>query len=586
MALRVCLVTPFTWSQRHEVNEHVAGAAEALRSRGHEVAILAPSNRSADLAEGRRKLRRAQEGEPLDGLVVLGPAIPVATRNRLSVPVAVRANLRLALARGAFDIVHVHEPAVPGISYLAAREASAITVATFHSNERLGYPPGTARRERLLARLDAVTAVASSTKDAVESRFPADVGLVAAGVDTVLFTPGPGRQRFVVEADGRSAPLVRAAVRALGALPGYELVVVRTAGATRRPDVPRSLRRRVSTTAAASPAARAEALRGATGFVAGADEGSRLALEAMASGVPLVAPPARLDQPELIGAAMERLATDPGFREREAAAARRASEAVSLERLGSDLDRLYGRLLGGRRRPPAAEPLADRPWIHADLHMHTEHSHDCTVPVAELLSHAESIGLGAIAVTDHNVFRGAAEAVDLARGRALTVIPGEEVKTADQGEVIGLFLREEIPRGMSMAETIAAIREQGGLVYLPHPFDRLHAIPDTRTLRRHLPEIDVIEVYNARLLFESYNDEAERLARRHNLLAGAGSDAHVLQGVGTGCLRMRAFRDPEEFLLSLRTAEVVRRPKSLLYLQSLKWIAQAREQRRVRAAAR
>ena len=128
------------------------------------------------------------------------------------------------------------------------------------------------------------------------------------------------------------------------------------------------------------------------------------------------------------------------------------------------------------------------------------------------------------------------------------MIPGEEIKTDGQGEVIGLFLQEEIPRGLSFADTLAAIREQGGLVYLPHPFDRLHAIPDPATLHRHLAEIDVFEVYNARLLFETYNDEALRFARKYNLTMGAGSDAHVLPGVGTGALRMRAFRGPEEFL--------------------------------------
>jgi predicted metal-dependent phosphoesterase TrpH len=143
--------------------------------------------------------------------------------------------------------------------------------------------------------------------------------------------------------------------------------------------------------------------------------------------------------------------------------------------------------------------------------------------------------------------------------------------------VIGLFLREEIPRGMSFADTVAAIREQEGVVYVPHPFDRMHAIPAPATLHGHLPEIDVLEVYNARLLFEAYNDEALRFARKYGLLQGAGSDAHVLPGVGTGGLRMRRFDGPEEFLLSLRTATVLRRPKSLAYLQSLKWVAQARE---------
>jgi predicted metal-dependent phosphoesterase TrpH len=209
--------------------------------------------------------------------------------------------------------------------------------------------------------------------------------------------------------------------------------------------------------------------------------------------------------------------------------------------------------------------------------MHTNHSHDCSIEPVALVDHAEAKGLGAIAVTDHNVFAGALETVELAQSRDLIVIPGEEVKTERDGEVIGLFLQHEVPRGMPFAETVAAIREQEGVVYVPHPFDRMHAIPAPATLHHHLPEIDVLEVYNARLLFDAYNDEALRFARKYGLLAGAGSDAHVLQGVGTGALRMRRFEGPEEFLLSLRTATVLRRPKSLAYLQSLKWVAQVRE---------
>jgi len=209
--------------------------------------------------------------------------------------------------------------------------------------------------------------------------------------------------------------------------------------------------------------------------------------------------------------------------------------------------------------------------------MHTSWSPDCAVDPADLIMHAAAIGLGAIAVTDHNVFGGALETKQLARDHELVVIPGEEVKTDGQGEVIGLFLREEIPRGLSFADTVAAIKEQDGLVYLPHPFDRMHSIPDPATLQRHLADIDIFEVYNARLLFEAYNDEALRFARKYNLTMGAGSDAHVLQGVGTGAVRMRAFEGPEEFLLSLRSAQVLRRPRSLVYLQSLKWMAQAKE---------
>jgi predicted metal-dependent phosphoesterase TrpH len=105
----------------------------------------------------------------------------------------------------------------------------------------------------------------------------------------------------------------------------------------------------------------------------------------------------------------------------------------------------------------------------------------------------------------------------------------------------------------------------------------MHAIPDARTLHRPLADIDVFEVYNARLLRESFNDEALRFARKYDLTMAAGSDAHVLLGVGAGAVKMRAFNGPEEFLVSLQGAEILRRPKSLIVQQVQKWAAQAKE---------
>ena len=273
-----------------------------------------------------------------------------------------------------------------------------------------------------------------------------------------------------------------------------------------------------------------------------------------------------------------RLCAEPGAELTVLGEAREAAEGQSFAVVAGELDTLY-RGLARRRRVARkhGDPLAGRPWIVCDLHLHTSWSHDCSIPVADLLDHAEDIGLGAIAITDHNRFGGALEAAELARGRKLTVIPAEEVKTDGQGEVIGLFLEQEIARGLSFADTIDAIKTQGGLVYLPHPFDRMHAIPDPRTLHRHLPDIDVFEVYNARLLRESFNDEALRFARKYDLTMGAGSDAHVLMGVGTGAVRMRAFNGPEEFLVSLASAEILRRPRSLVAQQVRKWAAQAKE---------
>ena len=582
------MVTPFAWSQPHPVNDHVAGATAELRRRGHDVVVLAPSGRATELAAGRRALKRlSRDGTALEGTVALGPSIPVSRRSRLGVPIGVRANLELALTRDRFDVVHVHEPGVPSLSYLAVRDTRRLAVATFHSPERLGYPPGKKQRERLLGRVDALTATSQATAEAAAARFPGDYRVLPLGVDLELFAPAKPRRLIVAEWRPDDLARLRAAFRALEDLPGWELVILRTKPLTGRPYVPRRLRGRVVVRSGLDARTRSHELMGAAGLIpAAVRANARLALEAEAAGVPLVDPPGSDGQPELIGAALARLAEDEDWRTRCSADARKRAEREGFGRLADDLERVYGSVLRKRRIRPegAPDPLADRPIVLADLHMHTEHSHDCAVPVPALLDHAERIGLGAIAVTDHNVFSGAKEAVELARDRPLTVIPGEEVKT-DAGEVIGLFLSEEIPRGLPMGDTIAAIREQGGIVYLPHPFDRLHTIPDATTLHRHLAEIDVFEVYNARLLFEAFNDEALRFARKYNLTMGAGSDAHVLQGVGTGLVRLRAFETAEEFLISLRSAEIVRRPKSLLYLQGLKWVAQARE-RRTKASVR
>jgi len=574
MGLRACLVTPFAWSQPHDVNEHVAGVAHGLRELGHSVTVLAPSSRARDLAEGRRALQNGLDAE----VVAVGPAVPISRRSHMGVPVGVRANLALALAAGRFDVVHGFEPGLPSLSYLALRDAKALSVATFVSPERLGYPPGRAQRERLLGRIDALVATSPETADAAALRFPGHYRVISAGVDTQLFAPGAKQDTIVLEWRPGERPLLRAVVGELADLADWELVVLRTKPLAGRPPVARALRGRFSVRTARDGRARADLFRRAAIFVPALEGLQRVVLEAAASGCALAAPPGMREQPELAAAEAARLAEDDSFRERRAADARAGAESQSFVAVAAELDELYRSLSTRRRsRRRQDDPLANRDWIVCDLHMHTSRSHDCAVEVDDLLDRAEAEGLGAIAVTDHNVFGGAQEAAELARGRALTVISGEEIKTDRQGEVIGLFLEREIPPRLSFTDTIAAIKEQGGLVYLPHPFDRLHAIPDPATLHRHLGEIDVFEVYNARLLFEAYNDEALRFARKYNLTMGAGSDAHVLQGVGTGAVRMRRFDGPEDFLISLRSAEILRRPKSLVYLQGLKWVAQAKE---------
>ncbi|MBX5474173.1 MAG: glycosyltransferase [Thermoleophilia bacterium] len=574
MGLRVALVTPFAWSQPHEVNEHVDGLARELRRRGHAVTVLAPSNSPRDLAAGRRALLQGGERE----LVALGPAVPISRRSRMGVPVGVRANLAMALAGGRFDVVHGFEPALPSLSYLALRDSGALTAATFFSPERLAYPPGRAQRERLLARIDALLATSEEIAEAAAARFPGRYEVVPVGVEPPVLRVAEKRRRVVLEWRQAERPLLRALVRELAAQPGWELVLLRTRPLGGRPPLSRLLRGRIHVRTALDAASRAELLRDAAVFVPALDGLQRLVAEAQAAGAAVAAPKGRLVQPELAAAEAARLIEDEAFRARRVDEGLAAAALQTFEALADRVEEVYASIRRRRRDGASrARPRPDRDWIVADLHMHTSWSHDCSTEIDELLDYAEAQGLGAIAITDHNTLGGALEAVERARGRRLVVIPGEEVKTDGQGEVIGLFLEEEIAGGMSFADTVAAIRAQGGLVYVPHPFDRLHAIPDASTLHRHLAEIDVLEVYNARLLFEAYNDEALRFARKYNLTPGAGSDAHVLPGVGTGAVRMRRFEGPEEFLIALRSGEVLRRPRSLVYLQGLKWVAQAKE---------
>jgi predicted metal-dependent phosphoesterase TrpH len=246
-------------------------------------------------------------------------------------------------------------------------------------------------------------------------------------------------------------------------------------------------------------------------------------------------------------------------------------------RVADDFEAIYRRLLA-RRHDPTGNPelraqLASRPLIEVDLHMHTDHSGDCATPVEVLLQTARDRGLGAIAVTDHNEVSGALEAAEIAAGMdGLKVIVGEEIKTAEQGEVIGLFLKELIPKGLTMAESIAAIREQGGLVYVPHPFDRFHSVPDYEHLLDMVEEIDLLEVFNPRVALTAFNVEAVRFAGKYRIVPAAGSDSHVAQGLGSVRQRIHDFDGPAEFLEAMRDADITRKHKNLVYVQTLKFL--------------
>src|SRR3989454_10492261 len=231
MGLRICLVTPFAWSKPHDVNEHVAGVAAELRNLGHSVTVLAPSSRAADLRAGRHALGNGG-GEQV---IAVGPAVPVSRRSRMGVPVGVRANLALALAHGGFDVVHGFDAGLPSLSYLALRDTKVLAVASFFSADRLGYPPGRAQRERLLARVDALIASPPEVAAAAAARFPGDYRVLSPGVDAGLFHPVRKRRRIVLEwraAEPPPAPAVRLTLRGR---PGRAWVPARRRALPRHP---------------------------------------------------------------------------------------------------------------------------------------------------------------------------------------------------------------------------------------------------------------------------------------------------------------------------------------------------------------
>jgi len=191
--------------------------------------------------------------------------------------------------------------------------------------------------------------------------------------------------------------------------------------------------------------------------------------------------------------------------------------------------------------------------VKLDMHGHTYWSKDSRLSLSSLERAIRRAGLDAVCITDHNEIGGAFELA--ARGNVRVII-GEEVRTAE-GEIIGFFLNEKIPAHLSPEETIAAIRGQGGIVYVPHPFDSYRGSRlQPAALARVLPEVDVLEVFNARNLLTSQNRRARAYAEEHGLRMGAGSDSHTALEVGHGYLELPSFDGPRDFLAALPDAVV------------------------------
>jgi len=193
--------------------------------------------------------------------------------------------------------------------------------------------------------------------------------------------------------------------------------------------------------------------------------------------------------------------------------------------------------------------------VRVDFHSHTMWSGDCTTTPEELEEAVADSGIDVLCITDHSTINGAKE---LSSRLGCRVIIGEELRTG-AGEIIGLFLNERLPFGIGHVDAARRIREQGGLVYIPHPFD-----PTRHCLREEALDelldaglVDGLEVLNAKTSLQSLNQRAADVARQRDLPGGAGSDAHVAEGLGAAYLEMPDFDGPTSMLASMREGVVV-----------------------------
>lgn len=199
--------------------------------------------------------------------------------------------------------------------------------------------------------------------------------------------------------------------------------------------------------------------------------------------------------------------------------------------------------------------------LKADLHIHTSYSMDCNTPLQQVINRCLEIGINCIAITDHGTTEGALKVQSLA---PFPVIVAEEILTP-QGEIMGMFLKDTIPSGLSVDQTISRIRAQGGLVCIPHPFDAFRrSALDGRILEEIAEQIDVIEVFNSRSPLRRTSTKALMFAHKHSIPRSAGSDAHTPYEIGNAYVDMPEFNGKDDFLQALAKGKIFGRRTSPL----------------------
>ncbi len=620
MTLKLGILTPFLWTDPSGVNRQVEALVERLTASGHRVTVIAPSADRQAVGEARRRVQAVLTGEretaflpgePYPRYFFAGATYAVkedrSSLKLIAAPADLMANIDVLLEAEDLDLLHLHEPFVPGLGWTALRHANCPLVATFHANPERTAPflATKPRLRRLFDSLDAAIASSAATRDAASLAFPGAYRVIPPGVDLQRFA---GRHAPAGAGEAARRPLrllftgadtrrkgLGVLLRALRLLEDRASdLTLKVCGGDRQERryarvVPPAFSGRVTFLGRVPQSDMPAVYRRADVFCApslGPETAAVCLLEAMAGGAVVVAsrlpgydevvrhdanglmvPPRR---PRQLAAALRLLLDDAALRARLAGQASLDVRRYDWERIGAEIEDVYDEV-AGRRRQPLPRRRRQQRELFADFHVHSHHSKDCVMPVPAILERAREVGLDVIAITDHDSAAGGLEARGIADRYGVRVIVGEEVKSSE-GEVIGLFLERTIPGGLTFAETVAAIKEQGGIVYVPHPFDRLHTIPAPRVLRANVADIDVLEVFNSRLAFPGFNELAEQFAQRYRIPAAAGSDSHVLPGIGTAMCGIDDFTGPGDFVAALAESRIVRRPRSRIYLQSLKFI--------------
>ena len=186
-----------------------------------------------------------------------------------------------------------------------------------------------------------------------------------------------------------------------------------------------------------------------------------------------------------------------------------------------------------------------------ELHSHTLYSKDCLIKLDDVIRTCQQRGIDRIAITDHNTAAGGLELAKLAPD---LIIPGEEIMTTE-GEILAFFVKETVPAGLTPAETIKRLRDQGAVISVAHPYDRVRKGAWVESeLLKIVADVDALEVFNARCIFPEDNAKALAFAQEHSKPSTVGSDGHITYEYGHATLRMQPFEGAGDFYEALKTA--------------------------------